>query len=110
MQWRDLNLQQQRSNQSSEPISSRKSTHDAITRDIMMLEIPLFILNEITKQGSLEGGKMLCSSLMGFFQVISPFKTMEESDETATMECAHLLDVLYHLVVPKFKEKTSWNK
>ncbi|KAG9146859.1 hypothetical protein Leryth_005170 [Lithospermum erythrorhizon] len=105
--------------QLSEPISSRrahigdmtsrKSTHNAITRDIVMLEnqIPLFILNEMmeTKHGSLEGGSMLYSILMGFFQVISPFKTMEELDENAAMECAHLLDVLYHLVVPKSNKK-----
>ncbi|KAL3736852.1 hypothetical protein ACJRO7_025736 [Eucalyptus globulus] len=87
-------------------IAGRKSAHNAILRDIVMLEnqIPLFILRKMLEFqcASLdEADDMLLTMLMGFYKEISPFKLMEALPNIQVSVCAHLLDFLYDIIVPK---------
>ncbi|CAN4098423.1 unnamed protein product [Withania somnifera] len=89
-------------------VAGRKSTHNAILRDIIMLEnqIPLFLLRKMLEFQflSLEfADNMLLSMLMGFCNELSPFKMLDESPKIPFTECAHLLDFLYLLIVPKLE-------
>ncbi|CAK7351127.1 unnamed protein product [Dovyalis caffra] len=87
----------------------RKSIHDAILRDIVMLEnqIPLFILRKVLEFQllSLESAEeMLYSMLRGSCKELSPFKTVESSSGVKVSDHAHLLDFLYNIIVPKVEE------
>nr|KYP34179.1 Putative UPF0481 protein At3g02645 family [Cajanus cajan] len=67
--------------------SGKKSAHNAILRDIVMLEnqIPLFVLRKMLefRFSSLEAADdMLSLMFIGLFQEISPFKLMEEYPNT----------------------------
>ncbi|XP_060192125.1 putative UPF0481 protein At3g02645 [Lycium barbarum] len=89
-------------------VAGRKLTHNAILRDIIMLEnqIPLFLLRKMLEfqYSSLElADNMLLSMLMGFCKELSPFKIRVESPKFQFTECAHLLDFLYQLIVPKLE-------
>ncbi|KAL3008330.1 hypothetical protein AAZX31_07G026200 [Glycine max] len=68
-----------------------KSYQNAILRDIVMLEnqIPMFMLN---------------LKFIGLFKEISPFKMMEEYPTIQVSKSAHLLDFLYHMIVPNILE------
>ncbi|XP_039170602.1 putative UPF0481 protein At3g02645 [Eucalyptus grandis] len=84
----------------------RKSAHNAILRDIVMLEnqIPLFILRKMLEFqcASLdEADDMLLTMLMGFYKEVSPFKPMEALPNIQVSVCAHLLDFLFDIIVPK---------
>ncbi|XP_043700263.1 putative UPF0481 protein At3g02645 [Telopea speciosissima] len=108
------------SSSSSSPSSSmshlvdhagRKSAHNAILRDIMMLEnqIPLFILRKIleVQYSSLdEADALLHSMLMGLCKDLSPLKMMMEEDfpNIQFTDSAHLLDCLYQIFLPKSEE------
>ncbi|KAM6582322.1 hypothetical protein CsatB_009324 [Cannabis sativa] len=90
--------------------TGRKSAHNAIIRDLVMLEnqIPLFLLRKILEFqfSSLEAADdMLFAMLVGFCKELSPFKMMENQDlpEIDVSECAHLLDFLYDMITPKMK-------
>ncbi|GAA0152169.1 hypothetical protein LIER_37437 [Lithospermum erythrorhizon] len=88
----------------------KKSTHNEILKDFFMVEnqIPLFVLRKMmeVKFHSLEiGDGKLYLMLMGLFKVLCPFEVMHELPETKAMDCAHLLDMLYRLIVPKLKPK-----
>ena len=90
--------------------SGRKSAHNAILRDMVMLEnqIPLFVLRKMLEfqYSSLEAADdMLYAMLVGFSKDLSPFKMMEEdsSPDIEVSDCAHLLDFLYDMITPKME-------
>ncbi|KAL2329753.1 hypothetical protein Fmac_017334 [Flemingia macrophylla] len=93
--------------------TGRKTAHNAILKDIVMLEnqIPLFVLRKMLefKFSSLESANdMLVSMLIGLFKEVSPFKVMEEDyPEINVLECAHLLDFLHAMIVPKLEEQSD---
>ncbi|CAK7351133.1 unnamed protein product [Dovyalis caffra] len=89
--------------------SRRKSSHDAILRDIVMLEnqIPLFILRKVLEFQllSLESADdILYSMLMGSCKELSPFKTVVSLSGVKVSDHAHLLDFLYNIIVPQVEE------
>ncbi|XP_015078989.1 putative UPF0481 protein At3g02645 [Solanum pennellii] len=93
-------------------VAGRKSAHNAILRDLIMLEnqIPLFLLRKIleVQYSSLElADTMLMSMLTGFCKELSPFQTIDESPKVNITECSHLLDFLYQFIVPKLDVTTS---
>ncbi|GAA0175313.1 hypothetical protein LIER_28505 [Lithospermum erythrorhizon] len=93
-------------------IAGRKSAHNAILRDLVMLEnqIPLFILRRMLeiKFASLEmADSVIFSMLMGFAKAIAPFNKMEELSEKEAMESTHILDFLYHLMMPRIQRRPS---
>ncbi|XP_019167247.1 PREDICTED: putative UPF0481 protein At3g02645 [Ipomoea nil] len=93
-------------------ISGRKSAHNAILRDMLMLEnqIPLFVLRKMLEfqSSSLEvANNTLMCMLIGFCKEVSPFKMVEVLPKVEIKDCAHLLDVVYHLIVPKCEGCTT---
>ncbi|XP_009616817.1 putative UPF0481 protein At3g02645 [Nicotiana tabacum] len=89
-------------------VAGRKSTHNAILRDIIMLEnqIPLFLLRKMLEFqfSSLDfSDNTLLSMLMGFCKELSPFKMVKEFPKFQLTECAHMLDFLYQFIVPKLE-------
>ncbi|XP_052182869.1 putative UPF0481 protein At3g02645 [Diospyros lotus] len=92
----------------------RKSAHGAILRDLVMLEnqIPMVLLTKLLEflqfsPAPESAEKMLFSKLMGFYKEISPFKTVEKFPNSKLGQCPHLLDFLYHAMVPKLHEPPS---
>ncbi|XP_068477986.1 putative UPF0481 protein At3g02645 [Phaseolus vulgaris] len=90
--------------------AGKKSAHNAILRDIVMLEnqIPLFVLRKMLefKFSSLEAAdEMLILMFIGLFKEISPFKMMEEFPNIRVAESVHLLDFLYDVIVPKLEQQ-----
>ncbi|KAA0058728.1 putative UPF0481 protein [Cucumis melo var. makuwa] len=86
----------------------RKSAHNAILRDIVMLEnqIPLFVLRmmlELQFSAVEPADQLLLSMLLGLYEDLSPFKVMEDLVElqVSVSECFHLLDFLYRMITPK---------
>ncbi|KAE7997273.1 hypothetical protein FH972_001920 [Carpinus fangiana] len=82
---------------------------NAILRDMIMLEnqIPLFVLRKIIEFqfSSLESANdTLFSNLMGFCKELSPFKLIIIMEAS---ESAHLLDLLYSMIVPKMEEPSE---
>ncbi|XP_017978246.1 PREDICTED: putative UPF0481 protein At3g02645 [Theobroma cacao] len=95
--------------------TGRKSAHNAILRDIVMLEnqIPLFILQKVleVQYSSMEtADDMLLSMLRGLCQELSPFKMMENMPKIDISRCAHVLDFLYDMIVPKVDEPSITNE
>ncbi|KAM7480306.1 hypothetical protein LguiA_028519 [Lonicera macranthoides] len=93
-------------------VEKRKSAHNAILRDIVMLEnqIPLFLLRNMLEYQFLSlklAEDALISMLMGICKEISPFKTSEELPNFPVTNCAHVLDFLYHMIVPKLEEESE---
>ena len=89
-----------------------KSAHNAILRDMVMLEnqIPLFVLRKVLEflSSSLDQADYkLCSMLSGFGEDLCPFGMTEDLPEIEVAEHAHLLDFLYHLIVPRLKEPSE---
>ncbi|MCD7446743.1 hypothetical protein HAX54_015647 [Datura stramonium] len=87
-------------------VAGRKSAHNAILRDLIMLEnqIPLFLLRKMLEVqcSSLElADTMLMSMLTGFCKELSPFQMIDEFPKVQVTECSHLLDFLYQFIVPK---------
>lgn len=92
--------------------AGRKSAHNTILRDMVMLEnqIPLFVLRKMLEFqfSSLEAADdMLVSMLVGLCKELSPFKLVEELPKIPVPDCAHLLDFLYHMIVPKVEEPSE---
>ncbi|XP_052182031.1 putative UPF0481 protein At3g02645 [Diospyros lotus] len=92
----------------------RKSAHEAILRDLVMLEnqIPMFLLTKLLEflqfsPAPESADKKLFSMLMGLCKEISPFKTVEKFPNSNLGQCPHLLDFLYHAIVPKLHEPPS---
>ncbi|KAL6326374.1 hypothetical protein AAG906_007879 [Vitis piasezkii] len=89
-----------------------KSAHNAILRDMVMLEnqIPLFVLRKVLEFQFLtldQADDMLCSMLAGFGEDLCPFGMMKDLPQIHVEEQAHLLDFLYHLIVPRSKEPSE---
>lgn len=88
--------------------AGRKSAHNTMLRDIVMLEnqIPLFVLRKLLefKFSSLEAAdEMLIIMFIGLFKQISPFKMIENFPNIKVSESAHLLDFFYDMIVPKLE-------
>ncbi|MED6123613.1 hypothetical protein PIB30_050745 [Stylosanthes scabra] len=86
--------------------AGKKSAHNAILRDIVMLEnqIPFFVLRKMLefKFSSLEAADdMLSLILIGLFKELSPFKTMEQYPNNEASKSVHILDYLYDMIVPR---------
>lgn len=86
--------------------AGRKSAHNAILRDIVMLEnqIPMFILQKTLDFQlclSEESDGALYSMLTGLCKELNPFKLIEEIPEVKVSESAHLLDFLCRIIVPE---------
>ncbi|KAI8565686.1 hypothetical protein RHMOL_Rhmol03G0280100 [Rhododendron molle] len=85
----------------------RKLAHEAVLGDILMLEnqIPIFVLREILSMqcsSQLEVAEELFpKTLKDFCKALSPVKTREDLILSQVSEHAHLLDLLYHLIVPE---------
>jgi hypothetical protein len=97
-------------------VSSRIShfVDNAILRDMVMLEnqIPLFVLRKILEFqfSSLDSADdTLFSMLMGLCKELSPFNLIMEDLPKIQLvsEIAHLLDFLYHMIVPKMEEPSE---
>ncbi|KAL6326824.1 hypothetical protein AAG906_011001 [Vitis piasezkii] len=89
-----------------------KSAHNAILRDMVMLEnqIPLLVSRQVLEFqfSSLDqADDMLCSMLTGFGKDLCPFGMMENLPKIQVEKYAHLLDFLYHLIVPRSKEPSE---
>ncbi|CAK9310372.1 unnamed protein product [Citrullus colocynthis] len=89
----------------------RKSIHNAILRDIVILEnqIPLFVLRKMLKlqSSALEpADQLLLSMLLGLYEDLSPFKMMEDLVElqVSVSECFHLLDFLCIMITPELAD------
>ncbi|KAF8393097.1 hypothetical protein HHK36_021338 [Tetracentron sinense] len=94
--------------------AERKSVHNAILRDIVMLEnqIPLFLMRKILEfqYSSLElADEVLKSMLMGLCKELSPFK-MVKYPRIEFTECVHLLDFLFDMIVPKLDSPSEINE
>ncbi|XP_042508155.1 putative UPF0481 protein At3g02645 [Macadamia integrifolia] len=92
--------------------AGKKFTNYAMLRDIVMLEnqIPLFLLRKVLElqHSSLEAAdETLNASLIGLCKEVSPFKMVNLSSIQFT-EHSHLLDVLYHMIVPKSEEQPDF--
>ncbi|KAL3819164.1 hypothetical protein ACJIZ3_005069 [Penstemon smallii] len=93
--------------------SKISSADNGIIKDILMLEnqIPLFSLTKMLEfqLGSLDEAKnTLYAMLMTFCKEILPFKmTQELNNVHEVMSCAHLLDLLYLLIIPKSERSTQ---
>ncbi|KAM0939094.1 hypothetical protein DsansV1_C21g0166971 [Dioscorea sansibarensis] len=90
--------------------AGRKSAHNVILRDIMMLEnqVPLFLLRVFLEiQCSLiqEAVEMLTLMLNGFMRAICPFKMGQNFPCIDVTQHAHLLELLYSILVPKPQEQ-----
>nr|KYP34180.1 Putative UPF0481 protein At3g02645 family [Cajanus cajan] len=92
-------------------------SHDAILRDVVMLEnqIPLFVLRKMLefKFSSLEAtDEILILKFISLFKEISPFKMVEEEypHNIQVSKSAHLLDFLYHMIVPNVLEQEQGAK
>ena len=87
--------------------AGKKSAHNAILRDIVMLEnqIPLLVLRKILEYqfSSLEEAEArMLTMLVGFCKELYPFKMMEKDlPKIRVSELAHLLDFLYEMITPK---------
>ncbi|KAL9237743.1 hypothetical protein vseg_012256 [Gypsophila vaccaria] len=89
--------------------SGRKSAHNDILKDVIMLEnqIPLFILRELLKFWSTShdiADKILSDNLIGLCKDLSPFKMEENWGRIQPFDCDHLLDYMYKVLVPKLEE------
>uniref|UniRef100_A0ACD6AEA1 Uncharacterized protein n=1 Tax=Avena sativa TaxID=4498 RepID=A0ACD6AEA1_AVESA len=93
--------------------AGRKSAHGLILRDMLMLEnqIPMFLLRKILEPQCAspdEAGELLASMVTGFMKELYPFK-MVDGDFPAVdvAKHAHLLELLYYLLVPKPTEESA---
>ncbi|KAL0319101.1 UNVERIFIED_CONTAM: hypothetical protein Sangu_2066300 [Sesamum angustifolium] len=85
-------------------LSGHKTAHNAILRDIMMLEnqIPLFVIEMLLKFQFSSPYEVLFDMLMELSEKVSPFKMAADAArmKIEVKDCAHLLDFLYRFIVP----------
>jgi hypothetical protein len=86
--------------------AGRKSAHNLILRDMLMLEnqVPLFLLRRILEPqcaSADEAAELLARMVTGLMRELCPFRMMEKSPVIDAGKHAHLLEVLYYLLVPK---------
>ncbi|XP_038987915.1 putative UPF0481 protein At3g02645 [Phoenix dactylifera] len=89
-----------------------KLAYNCILRDIMMLEnqIPLFLVRKILRfqcPSYQSADKELSNMLIGFVKEVSPFKMMENFSSIDVRRHAHLLQLLYLMIVPNAKEASE---
>ena len=95
--------------------AGRKSAHGLILRDMLMLEnqIPLFLLRKILEPQCAspeEAGELLASMVTGFMDELCPFKMMDGDFPAPAVDIgkhAHLLELLYYILVPKPSDDTA---
>uniref|UniRef100_A0ACD5Y175 Uncharacterized protein n=1 Tax=Avena sativa TaxID=4498 RepID=A0ACD5Y175_AVESA len=93
--------------------AGRKSAHGLILRDMLMLEnqIPMFLLRKILEPQCAspeEAGELLASMVTGFMKELYPFKMVDgEFPAVDVAKHAHLLELLYYLLVPKPTEESA---
>ncbi|XP_047326198.1 putative UPF0481 protein At3g02645 [Impatiens glandulifera] len=86
-------------------------TFDAILGDVMMLEnqIPIFFMRETLfalSSNRKVSDEMLASMLLDFCKLVSPVKFEDRVlNECDVLKRSHLLDLLYHFIVPKTMEQ-----
>ncbi|KAM0939093.1 hypothetical protein DsansV1_C21g0166961 [Dioscorea sansibarensis] len=90
--------------------AGRKSAHNVILRDIMMLEnqVPLFLLRvclEFQCASLQEADDVLTLMLNGFMRALCPFKMMQNFPSIDVTRHAHLLGLLYSVLVPTPQEQ-----
>jgi hypothetical protein len=86
--------------------AGRKSAHNLILRDMLMLEnqVPLFLLRRILEPQYAtagEAGELLGRMVAGLMRELCPFKMMESFPAVDVGKHAHLLEVLYYILLPK---------
>ncbi|KAL5722038.1 hypothetical protein ACHQM5_005608 [Ranunculus cassubicifolius] len=87
--------------------SGKKSSYNAILRDIIMLEnqVPLFVLRKMLEfeHSSLQlADEVLSSMLLALCRELSPFDIKDcPSPSTEIPEISHLLGFLYQTIIPK---------
>ncbi|EEE65203.1 hypothetical protein OsJ_20332 [Oryza sativa Japonica Group] len=86
--------------------AGRKSAHNLILRDMLMLEnqIPLFLLRKLLEpqcSSAEEASELLGRMVTGLMKELCPFKMMDNFPAIDVAKHAHLLELLYHLLVPK---------
>ncbi|KAF0904968.1 hypothetical protein E2562_039212 [Oryza meyeriana var. granulata] len=86
--------------------AGRKSAHNLILRDMLMLEnqMPLFLLRKILEpqcSSAEEAGELLGRMVTGLMKELCPFKMMDNFPSIDVAKHAHLLELLYYLLVPK---------
>ncbi|KAK1436788.1 hypothetical protein QVD17_02571 [Tagetes erecta] len=92
-------------------VSCRKFAHNAILRDIVMLEnqIPIFLLEKMLEfkfQFHESSKKSLTLMLLGLYKELSPFKVLDECNLRFSEDCTHLLGFLYNMMVdPQIKDQ-----
>ncbi|KAK1275964.1 putative UPF0481 protein [Acorus gramineus] len=81
--------------------AGRKSAHNAIARDVVMLEnqVPLFLLKKVLDFQCADPTTYLNQMLIGFCQELSPFKSIDVTPLIDASKRSHVLDVLYHTIV-----------
>ncbi|KAJ4792582.1 hypothetical protein LUZ62_043828 [Rhynchospora pubera] len=95
--------------------AGRKSAHNLILRDSMMLEnqIPLFLLKRIIDPqctSSEEADKMLTNMLTGYMKELCPFKMMNNFPKIDPTGHSHLLDLLFSIIAPKYEDSIDENE
>ncbi|XP_076921787.1 putative UPF0481 protein At3g02645 [Bidens hawaiensis] len=94
--------------------SCKKFAHNAIMRDIVMLEnqIPNFLLEKMLEfKSQYSSQKSLTSMLLGLYKELSPFRVSNnESNLRSSEDCNHLLGFLYHMVVNPHVEDQHHNQ
>ncbi|XP_057811336.1 putative UPF0481 protein At3g02645 [Salvia miltiorrhiza] len=86
--------------------SGNKTAHNSILRYLFMLknQIPLFVMRmmlELQFSSKETADKTLHSMTTRLSNDLSPFKPTDTVDMALVMEHTHLLDFLYHFIVPK---------
>ncbi|KAL1551343.1 putative UPF0481 protein [Salvia divinorum] len=86
--------------------SGKKMAHNSILRDMLMLEnqIPLFVMRmllELHFSSQETADQALLAILTSMSRDLSPFKAAEKAETAAVREYAHVLDFLYHFIVPE---------
>ncbi|XP_039118327.1 putative UPF0481 protein At3g02645 [Dioscorea cayenensis subsp. rotundata] len=92
-----------------------KLAYNLILKDVVMLEnqVPLFLLRKIIHfqfSSEEEADAELSNMLIGFVKEISPFKVSEESSPKDVLGHAHLLELLYYVIVPRINEHQDSTK
>ncbi|KAG2604567.1 putative UPF0481 protein At3g02645 [Panicum virgatum] len=86
--------------------AGRKSAHNLILRDMLMLEnqVPLFLLRKILEPqcpSADEAAGLLARMVTGLMKELCPFKMMASFPAVDVGKHAHLLEVLYYILLPK---------
>ncbi|XP_010904995.1 putative UPF0481 protein At3g02645 [Elaeis guineensis] len=92
-----------------------KLVYNSILRDIVMLEnqIPLHLVRKILRfqrTSNQIADNELSTMLIGFVKEVCPFKVMDNLSSIDTKRYAHLLQLLYFVIVPKVREGSETNE